>query len=320
MSNSNAVRPARQAEALPQSGPLTLEVSPAYAETSLGLPEGLPLEQWAGIGKTLGHMYRSNRWWLTDWINYGERTYDGSMYNQYVHVCGLAPQTLSNFGWIGRKVEPSRRREESTTGLTFSHHGEIAALEPEMQNELLDRAGEEEWSHRRLRQEVRELTGGSSVHFSSDSAEWYTPPDIIDRVERALGAIELDPCADPKKTVPALNHLTEEDDGLTFEWSGKVFMNPPYGAGIKVWVEKLRKHHVDGDVPEAVALVPSRTDTAWFAMLRDYPRCFVRGRLRFSGHDNSAPFPSCAFYLGPNSERFIQAFEDLGDIFEKVGA
>ncbi len=299
-------------------GPMTLEVSPVYAETFLGLPDGLPVEQWAGIGKTLGHMYRSNRWWLTDWINYGERTYDGDMFNQHVHVCGLAPKTLSNLGWVGRQVEPSRRREESTTGLTFSHHAEVAALEPGLQTELLDRAGEEEWGRGRLRQEVRELTGGSSVHFSSDSPEWYTPPNIIDRVIRTLGGIELDPCADPKKTVPALNHLTEEDDGLSFEWSGKVYMNPPYGAGIKLWVEKLRDHHVGGDVSEALALVPSRTDTAWFAMLRDYPRCFIRGRLRFSGHDNSAPFPSCAFYLGPNVGRFVAAFEDMGDIYERV--
>lgn len=299
---------------------MTLEVSPAYEETSLGLPEGLPLEQWKGIGKALGHMYRSNRWWLTDWINYGERTYDGNMFNQHVHVCGLAAGTLSNIAWVGRQIEPSRRREESSTGLTFSHHYEVAALEHDLGDELLDRASEEKWSRNRLREEVRELTGGSSVHFSSDSAEWYTPPEIIGRVLDTLGAIELDPCADAKKSVPALNHLTEDDDGLAFEWNGRVYMNPPYGAGIKVWVEKLRTHYVEGDVSEAIALVPSRTDTAWFAMLRDYPRCFIRGRLRFSGHDNSAPFPSCAFYLGPNVGRFVAAFEDLGDIFERVGA
>lgn len=284
----------------------------------MGLPEGLPVEQWAGIGKTLGHMYRSNRWWLADWINYGERTYDGEMFNQHVHVCGLAPKTLSNMSWVGRQVEPSRRREESSTGLTFGHHAEVAALEPGLQVELLNRSGEEEWTRSRLRQEVRELTGGSSVHFSSDSEEWYTPPSVIERVMRTLGAIELDPCADPKKTVPALNHLTEDDDGLAVEWNGRVYMNPPYGAGIKLWVAKLQAHHETGDVPEAIALVPSRTDTAWFAMLRDYPRCFVRGRLRFSGHDNSAPFPSCAFYLGPNTPRFVAAFDDLGDTFERT--
>jgi hypothetical protein len=30
--------------------------------------------------------------------------------------------------WVGRQVEPSRRREGSTTNLSFSHHREVAAL------------------------------------------------------------------------------------------------------------------------------------------------------------------------------------------------
>ncbi len=41
-----------------------------------------------------------------------------------------APGTLSNMAWIGRQVEPSRQREESSTGLTFSHYREVTALEP----------------------------------------------------------------------------------------------------------------------------------------------------------------------------------------------
>jgi hypothetical protein len=32
-----------------------------------------------------------------------------------------APGTLLAIGWAGRRVEPSRRREESTAGLTFAH-------------------------------------------------------------------------------------------------------------------------------------------------------------------------------------------------------
>lgn len=205
--------------------------------------------------------------------------------------------------------------------LTFKHH--TLAARSENPQAALDFAQQEELSTRELEEFVQ--TGEvpvRSVHFSSDSAEWYTPPHITERVRRSLGAIELDPCAEPEKTVPALNHFTEQDDGLAHVWHGTVYMNPPYGKGDKgivAWIRKLLEEYESGRVKAAVALVPARTDTAWFALLRDYPRCFIRGRLKFSGYHNSASFPSCAFYLGDNRNAFLRAFEDLGDVFERVG-
>ncbi len=42
-----------------------------------------------------------------------------------------------------------------------------------------------------------------AVHFSSVTAEWTTPPAVLTRVVQCLGAIDLDPCADGGRTVPA---------------------------------------------------------------------------------------------------------------------
>lgn len=210
--------------------------------------------------------------------------------------------------------------------MPWGHHEAVAGLEPEEQDALLDAAapaeGEEKprLSVRDVREKAREvkaLPPEKAVHFLSDSSEWYTPPHVLAMVEAALGGIDLDPCADPQRSVPASHHLTREDDGLGVEWAGRVYMNPPYGSGIGDWVEKLAASYEDGDVTAAVALVPARTDTAWFHRLRDYPRLFVRGRLRFSGHENSAPFPSAAFYLGPDPEGFAAAFSELGDVYER---
>lgn len=61
--------------------------------------------------------------------------------------------------------------------------------------------------------------------FSSDTPEWYTPPEIIDRVVTLFGAIDLDPCADAGRGVPAARHFTVDDDGLSQVWSGRVYMN-----------------------------------------------------------------------------------------------
>ena len=168
--------------------------------------------------------------------------------------------------------------------------------------------------------------GNSSIHFSSESAEWYTPPSIIERVVEALGDIDLDPCSNSHTAphVPAKQHYAKEDDGLSKEWSGAVYLNPPYGREIAQWVEKLVAEHTAGRVPSAIALVPARTDTAWFAALRDYPRCFIQGRIKFLTSEgvetDPAPFPSMAVYLGPDRAAFIKAFSPLGDIYARVEA
>jgi phage N-6-adenine-methyltransferase len=155
------------------------------------------------------------------------------------------------------------------------------------------------------------------VHFSSESPEWYTPPEIIQRVEKLFGSIDLDPCSNSHKTpnVPAANRFTKDDDGLAQTWKGRVYMNPPYGREIVEWVEKLAAEYEAGNVKEAIALVPARTDTEWFKILREHPRCFIWGRLNFSQSENSAPFPSVVFYLGKRLASFIKAFRDLGDTY-----
>jgi len=53
-------------------------------------------------------------------------------------------------------------------------------------------------------------------------------------------------------------------------------------------------------------------------MLREFPRCFVWGRLRFIGQENAAPFPSMAVYLGQDVTGFAGAFGDIGDIYQLV--
>lgn len=164
---------------------------------------------------------------------------------------------------------------------------------------------------------------GMSVHFSSKSPEHYTPQEIIDATVAVMDAIDLDPCSNSKDTpnIPALDHYTAEDDGLSLSWFGRIYMNPPYGRGangIAAWVTKLAREYEQGNVTEAIALVPGRIDTQWWQTLRSYPACFVTGRLTFIGNEDSAPFPSVVFYLGENSKRFYEVFSELGDIWIRV--
>ena len=73
--------------------------------------------------------------------------------------------------------------------------------------------------------------------------------------------------------------------------------------------------HEQGNVVEALALLPSRTDTKWFRRLRKYPRVFLDGRLRFNGVDTGAPFPSVVVYFGSSGERFAEVFGSFGELW-----
>jgi len=131
----------------------------------------------------------------------------------------------------------------------------------------------------------------TELHFSSAKCEWETPQDLFDRLNAEHG-FTLDVCALPENA-KCDRYFTPSDNGLEKDWSGVCWMNPPYGRGIKHWIEKAYKSVISGEAEKVVCLVPARTDTAWW---HDY--CikgkieFIRGRLKFGGHKNSAPFPS----------------------------
>lgn len=155
----------------------------------------------------------------------------------------------------------------------------------------------------------------SALH-SSNSADWWSPAHIVTAATTVLGEIDLGPCSNlGTPNVPAARHYTIHDDGLSKPWSGRVYLNPPYGRVLRTWTDRLIDEFEAGDVTAAIVCVPSRTDTAWFRQFAPYHRCFVTGRLKFSGSANSAPFPTVIFYLGPNPDRFVEVFSPIGDCY-----
>lgn len=155
--------------------------------------------------------------------------------------------------------------------------------------------------------------------FSSKTACWNTPQGIIEAVLDVMGYIDLDPCSNEgNPNIPAGRHFRAADDGLSHEWFGRVYMNPPYGKVIGEWTGKLLDAYRNQRVHEAIALVPARTDTHWFGDLGTFPTCFLRGRLKFGNANNSAPFPSAVIYLGDDPANFVDVFRPLGLLFQPV--
>ena len=94
--------------------------------------EELPYEEWLRQGSRLGLAGRNSRWWIGDWVRYGTSRY-GKKYEAAVRVTGYDRQTLMNMVYVASRFEISRRREN----LSWSHHAEVAALEPGEQEDWL---------------------------------------------------------------------------------------------------------------------------------------------------------------------------------------
>lgn len=125
--------------------------------------------------------------------------------------------------------------------------------------------------------------------MSSATDDWGTPQALFDQLNGEFG-FTLDVCASESNHKVA-NYFSKEDDGLAQEWTGTVWMNPPYGRTIGHWMRKAFESAGGGAV--VVCLVPARTDTAWwwdYAMNGEVR--FIRGRLKFNDGKNPAPFPS----------------------------
>jgi DNA N-6-adenine-methyltransferase (Dam). len=173
---------------------------------------------------------------------------------------------------------------------------------------------------------IRPTAGRHAVHFSSESPEHYTPALLLDAVRQVMGSIDLDPCSNSLKrpNVPARRHYTAAEDGLRHPWSGRVFLNPPYGRELAPWILKVREEWTSGKVRELVALLPARTDTEWFNVLTrdtdDLVVCFLFGRLTFVGNTDPAPFPSMVGYFGPKHDRFARVFSPLGSLWQRPGS
>lgn len=196
--------------------------------------------------------------------------------------------------------------------VSVSLAAKVAQAEPDIQREVVEQ----------VQQGVKPSDAARmAVHYSSESPEHYTPQLIIDATIACLGTIDVDPCSNAKgeaATVPSALHFTSADDGLSQEWHGRIYMNPPYGREIERWVRKLVTEHEAGRVTEAIALLPARPDTQWFDLLRDFAWCAIHGRLTFIGNHDPAPFPSAVFYLGENLGVFYRSFVHLGDIWQRI--
>lgn len=122
--------------------------------------------------------------------------------------------------------------------------------------------------------------------FSSLSVNWKTPKELYKQLNREFH-FTFDPCP-----------VKPKFDGLSISWRKRNYVNPPYGRKIGPWIKKAYEESQNGKL--VVMLIPSRTDTKWWHdyIMKANEIRFIRGRLKFSEHKSSAPFPSAIVIFG----------------------
>ncbi len=161
--------------------------------------------------------------------------------------------------------------------------------------------------------------------------DWGTPSKLTDGLRELGYSLALDVCADVGNTKCAY-WIEQGEDSLSVNWGKRLidiglgleywcWMNPPYGTAIGEWTDKAVLEAAAG--VKTVALVPARPDTAWWwrALMGgsayywlSEPRFhvwFLKGRLRFQGAPDDAPFPSALIFFDDSglepSARWISA-------------
>lgn len=174
-----------------------------------------------------------------------------------------------------------------------------------------------------VRETIREAVKKAHVANNSGNNEWYTPARYIELARQVMGGIDTDPASSEvaNRTVQAARIFTQEDDGRTQTWTGRVWMNPPYAQPlIADFAEAVASKYETGEIEQACVLVNNGTETQWFQRMLSAASavCFPKSRIKFidpEGNPSGAPLQGQAvIYLGGNPQAFLEAFKAEGEV------
>ena len=154
--------------------------------------------------------------------------------------------------------------------------------------------------------------------FSSASAEHYTPRWIIELAREVMGGIDCDPatCLEAQEWIKAKVFYTLKTNGLLPRWFGRIWINPPGDKQSKLakafWKHLWSQpdtinefHWLAFNISQLRVLQPE-VENCWIAVPNQ--------RIRFSG--TSPTRDNAIIYYGPNSDKFIRAWERHGAVWE----
>lgn len=183
-----------------------LEAAGAATLTGLDLSRRLDLDlvTFEAVARFLGQFHDASKWWIADLLREAEARFGESAY-QVAQATGRSEGTLLNWIRVAERVPRSRRRGE----LSFTHHVLVAPLELPEQRRWLQRAVDQQFSSRELRDAItaeRALEDGSSTSAAAGCHELLDqaaaslreqliacgyPADLTLTIEVAVGGVSV---------------------------------------------------------------------------------------------------------------------------------
>lgn len=259
-------------------------------------------------------------------------------------LTGLAPEEQEIIWGVVQQTAPNGKvtaehvksvvtvlKEVTQTGAIDNGEGESIPVTAATIEHVKAAVTEETYERQRRQEahiaEKQERKGTPAALLSSDSNEWYTPPVYLEAVRAVLGTIDIDPAsnAEANTIVQARAFYDTTANGLKRDWTGRVFLNPPYGkeegesmSNQALWSARLISQYQQGITTEAILLVNAITDAGWFQPLWDYPICFTDHRIPFyrpGGEAGKQPVRGSVFvYFGANVAEFASVFRRFGAV------
>lgn len=164
---------------------------------SVGVPR---FEDWEKVGTFISRSHEAVQFWRGDWLNYGENNFED--WTQYFDNTEPASETLRKEKWVSKRIEKGRRRPN----LSWSHHEEVADLEPEEQDQMLDIAEKNTLSVHAFRKVVRSYKMKLDLPELTEKELEKTDPKIFEDVQKIIDA--------SVHTVELLEKLSLEDTNV----------------------------------------------------------------------------------------------------------
>lgn len=229
-------------------------------------------------------------------------------------AAGVSHDTIAKVEKIEKEapapVISASRRNDISVNTAY----QVTKMNPEEQHEIAERIEQGE----KPKEVIAEVKNRPHVANNSGNNEWYTPAEYIEAAREAMGSIDTDPASNEiaNRVVKAEKYYTIETDGLSHDWCGNVWMNPPYSSDlITKFIEKLKEQR--GNYEQAIILVNNATETQWFYEIVKIASavCFPKSRVKFYMPDGKTGAPlqgQAVLYVGDNYEKFISAFGGIG--------
>ena len=191
-------------------------------------------KQWEEVGKFIKRSHEAVQFWRGDWLNYGEDHFED--WSQYFDEEEIASETLRKEKWVSKKIPVGRRR----TTLSWSHHAEVADLEPEEQEEMFNVAEENKLSVHRFRKVVTRYKMTLDAPELSEKDLEPTDPSLFKTVQEVIDS--------SIKTIELIESLPLKDLHL----DARDFLFSHLKRAVGFYLNTVQKYDKQKQIPDKV--------------------------------------------------------------------